>query len=72
MTAQCELNKAATNKHDTLNGEKPMRHPPYTNCYRQLWKAGAELALPREKYISWLSSAKQSVLKTYIQVVAIY
>lgn len=72
MTAQCELNKTATNKHVTMNGEKPMRHPRYTNCYRQLWKAEAELAPPREKYISWLSNAKQSVLKTYIQVVAIY
>lgn len=48
---------------------KFMRHLPYKGAIGNQGKLGAGLPVfPTEKHVNWLSGAKWSALKTYIQV----
>lgn len=62
-----DLNKNDTNGLTKVDGEMPMRPPPYTEDYSQfrMLEVG-EIALLKEEKTNWLSNTKWPVLKTYI------
>lgn len=47
-----------------------IRPQPYIKKYRRLRKVGSrEVVIPKRKLINWLSIAKESSMKIYIQVI---